>query len=180
MALDSEDRKQTTFFVGTEVEHSPMYGKKTLFVVGVHSSEVVEKLAIKYNVEHIYLGSQQSFHPVNPYEWAQWDDMIKPLLVKDWFVSLDIDVQYARDIHEESWCEYENFVPMISVKLPYLRQYNYNTTLKIDDNTWGDTNPGVWCHPLNELLKRDRFTSWADYKNDNAVNWVELKDDKPE
>jgi hypothetical protein len=170
MALDSEQRKTTVFFVGDEVEHSPMFGKRTLFVVGPHTAETVLELAETNNVEHIYLGSQQSFHPVNVYEWAQWDEMIRPLLVKDWFVSLDIDITYAKDLHEQSWCEYHNFIPMLSVKLPNIRLYNYNATLKIDDNSWGDTNPGVWCHPLNELLQRDKFTSWQDYKNDDSVN----------
>ena len=61
---------------------------------------------------------------------------------------------------------------MISVKIPYIKLYNYNATVKIDDNTWGDTNPGVWCHPLNELLTRNVYTDWKDYKGDYPVEPV--------
>ena len=33
--------KDVTMFVGTEVEHTPQYGKKTLFVVGVQNVDDV-------------------------------------------------------------------------------------------------------------------------------------------
>jgi hypothetical protein len=95
--------------------------------------------------------------------------MIKPLLVKDYWVTLDFGVEYCKEIHEQAWCEYNTFIPMISVKIPYIKLYNYNATVKIDDNTWGDTNPGVWCHPLNELLTRNVYTDWKDYTGDFPV-----------
>jgi len=82
---------------------------------------------------------------------------------------LDFGVEYANDIHEEGWTDFNTFIPMISVKLPYIRLYNYNTTLKIDDTTWGHSNPGVWCHPLNTLLERNVYTDWKDYIGDTPI-----------
>ena len=58
---------------------------------------------------------------------------------------------------------------MISVKLPYIKQFNYNATLKIDDTTWGHSNPGVWTHQLNELMTKDKFTYWDQYTQDTEI-----------
>ena len=57
----------------------------------------------------------------------------------------------------------------ISVKLPYIKLYNYNATLKIDDTTWGHSNPGVWCHSLHDLMDRKVYTDWKDYVGDDNV-----------
>ena len=158
------------YFVGTEVENTAMKGEKTLFVVGIKPVEDIIRLCEQENVRHIYFGTSQSFHPHSAYDWAAWDEMIKPLLVKDYWVTLDFGVEYAKDLHEESWCDYHTFIPMISVKIPNVRLYNYNATVKIDDNTWGDTNPGVWCHPLNALMTRRVYTDWKDYVGDVPVS----------
>jgi hypothetical protein len=55
---------------------------------------------------------------------------------------------------------------MISVKIPYLTQLNYNATIKIDDKGFEATNPGVWTHQLHDLMKREKFTDWDQYKDD--------------
>jgi hypothetical protein len=65
--------------------------------------------------------------------------------------------------------EFAKFVPMISVKLPYINQLNYNATLKLDDKTWGATNPGVWTHHLQTLLGKDKYTHWDQYTKDEEV-----------
>jgi len=86
-----------------------------------------------------------------------------------YWVSLDFDVKYAEQIHEDGWTEYDNFVPMISVKIPYIKLFNYNATLKIDDLTWGKTNPGVWTHHLPSLMNMKNYTHWDQYVNDTPV-----------
>jgi hypothetical protein len=53
--------------------------------------------------------------------------------------------------------------------LPYLNQLGYNATLKIDDKDFAATNPGVWCHNLQDLLGRDRFTDWDQYGKDEII-----------
>lgn len=169
MAIDTEVRQQVEYFIGTEVENTVMKGKPTLFVVGIKPVEEILNIAAKNNIKHIYFGTSQSFNPHSAYDWNEWDEMITPLLVKDYWVTLDFDVQYANDLHEEGWCEYKTFIPMISVKIPYIRLYNYHATIKIDDKTWGDTNTGVWCHPLNELMTRNVYTDWSDYVGDTPV-----------
>ncbi len=169
MELNTAGRKQADFFTGIEVENTPMKGEYTLFVVGIRAVTDVVALAKEVGSKHIYLGTSQCFTPVTYSEWEEWDKFIDGLLRNDLWVTLDFDVAYANDITEYDWCDHHKFIPMISVKIPNIKDYNYNTTLKLDDNTWGDTNPGVWCHPLNELMTRAAYTSWKDYVGDTPV-----------
>lgn len=169
MAIDTKARKSATYFVGTEVENTVMRGQKTLFVVGVKTVKDIIVHADKRKIKHIYLGTSQSFQPANNDEWILWDNMIAALLAKDFWVTLDFGVEFADLIHEAGWCENNKFIPMISVKIPYIKLYNYNATIKIDDVTWGHSNPGVWCHPLNELLTKSTYTGWHEYVGDTPI-----------
>jgi hypothetical protein len=169
MGLNTEDRQQVVFFIGDEVEHTICYGMKTLFVVGTPDLTKIIQLADENDCKHIYFGTSQSFNPITSEDWKRWDIIIKPLLSMKYWVSLDFDVKYAKEIHEDGWTEFDNFVPMISVKIPYIKLYNYNATLKIDDTTWGDTNPGVWTHHLPSLMTKETFTHWGQYVNDTPA-----------
>jgi hypothetical protein len=82
---------------------------------------------------------------------------------------LDFDVACVAGILESSFVEYHNFIPMISVKIPYVQQLGYNATIKIDDRDFAATNPGVWCHSLHALQKRSVFTDWSRYTQDEII-----------
>jgi hypothetical protein len=157
------------FFVGIEVEHSPAYGMETLFVTGVHPSDVVLATAKGNNVKHIYFGANQSFRTggVNDIvTWRLWEEMIFSCLKAGYWCTLDFDVKEAEGVLEGGFNEYRKFISMISVKLPYLTQFNYNATIKIDDKDFEATNPGVWTHKLHDLLDSKKFTDWDQYKDD--------------
>ena len=96
--------------------------------------------------------------------------MIKALLKAGYGCTLDYDVFYVKEVLECGFDEHNNFVNMISVKLPYIKQFNYNATLKLDDNTWGDTNSGVWCHSIHSLMDRRVYTDWRDYVGDEVID----------
>ena len=165
-----EGHKNTNFFHGTEVEHTSAYGKKTLFVVGVQS---VDDIAANLNgCEHIYFGANQSFPNLDINDadgWMPWENMIKYFLDKDYQCTLDIDVKCVEGLLESGFTEYHNFIPMISVKLPYLQQLGYNAIIKLDDKDFKSTNPGVWCHSLHNLLTRETFTDWSQYTKDEVI-----------
>ena len=76
--------KDVTFFTGTEVEHTPAFGKKTLFVVEVQPVDYIE-LNLR-GIEHIYFGSNMSFpkEELNYLEWDRWTTMIRYFLEKDY------------------------------------------------------------------------------------------------
>ncbi len=177
MGLTTEERQDITFFKGYEVEHTVAYGMYTLFVVGTPSLEEILDIANESQsnideskrIKQIYFGTSQSFNPETYDDWKTWDKLIQGCLSYNYWVCLDFDSKDAEEIHEEGWCEEDRFIPMISVKLPYIKLYNYNTTLKIDDRTWGATNPGVWTHQLHDLMSKRKYTHWDQYTQDKPV-----------
>lgn len=159
--------------MGTEVEYSPAYGQKTLFIVGIQSQELIDAAAIAHKCTHIYFGANQSFPSgrVTSSDWTRWKNMIIPFLMKGYWCTLDIDVGDVEDLLESGLTENNQFIPMISVKLPYIQQLGYNATIKLDDKDFAATNPGVWCHSLHNLMKRDMiFTDWSKYTKDEIIN----------
>ena len=168
--MNREGHDNVSFFYGTEVEHTPAFGKKTLFVVGVQTKE-----DIFYRIqgcEHIYFGANQSFpnpHINDAGAWCLWENMILPFVETEYLCTLDIDVACVEGLVESRLIEYRNFIPMISVKMPYIRQLGYNATLKLDDRDFADTNPGVWCHSIHDLQNRDHFTDWSKYTKDATL-----------
>jgi hypothetical protein len=155
------------FFIGTEIEHTPAYGLKTLFVTGVHP---VEEIALNLNsAEHIFFGANHSFNPQTYEEHKAWEEMIFFFLKKEYLCSLDIPISQVEEFHESGYCEYDNFIPQIRVPIPYIKLWNYNTMLKIDDKDFKATNPGVWSHSLHTLQDRSKFTDWSQYKNDSIL-----------
>jgi hypothetical protein len=95
--------------------------------------------------------------------------MIQHFLDKQWTCTLDLDVAQAEGLLESSLVEYHNFIPMLSVKIPYVRQFPYGTTVKIDDRDFQATNAGVWCHSLHALQRRSVFTDWSKYTQDEVL-----------
>ena len=168
--MNREGHDNVSFFYGTEVEHTPAFGKKTLFVVGVQTKE-----DIFYRIqgcEHIYFGANQSFpnpHINDAGAWCLWENMILPFVETEYLCTLDIDVACVEGLVESRLIDYRNFIPMISVKMPYIRQLGSNATLKLDDKDFAATNPGVWCHSIHDLQNRDHFTDWSKYTKDATL-----------
>lgn len=157
------------YFIGKEVEHTPAFGMKTLFVTGV---QPVEEIASNLQgCTHIFFGANHSFNPLfNDYNgWKAWEDMIEFFLEKDYLCSLDIPLTAVEEFHDGSLNEHANFIPQIRVPIPYVKLWNYNTMLKIDDKDFKATNPGVWSHSLHTLMDRSKFTDWSQYKQDKAL-----------
>ena len=164
------------FFIGNEVEHTPAFGMRTLFVTGIHNEQVIEHLLGDENalldtskhINHIFFGANHSFNPKhNDYEgWKQWEDMITYFLDQDYLCSLDIPLSAVEEFNDGGLNDYANFIPQIRVPIPYVKLWNYNTMLKIDDKDFKATNPGVWSHSLHTLMDRSKFTDWSQYKND--------------
>jgi len=158
-----------TFFVGTEVEQTPAYGVRTLFVTGYQSITEILGYAKKNNCHHIFFGANHSFDPEDPSEWQDWEALILKCLERDYLCSLDIPISQAEVFLEGPLIEFDNFIPQLRVPVPYIKQWNYNTMIKIDDRGFKETNPGVWCHSLHDLMGREKFTDWSKYSLDNII-----------
>ena len=160
------------FFVGNEVEYTPVHGYRTLFVVGLADSYDIEKQANENKCTHIYFGANQSFPNLKVNdggEWAKWETMIYHFLEKDFWCTLDLDISCVEGLAESGLCESNKFIPMISAKLPYIQLLNYNAILKLDDSDFNYSNPGVWCHSVHDLKSRDKFTNWSKYTKDEII-----------
>jgi hypothetical protein len=165
--MNRKGHDHVNFFTGTEVEKTPAFGKQTLFVVGVQS---VESVALNLQgCEHIFFGANHSFDPKDNLEWARWEGMIGYFLERGYLCSLDIPTSAVEQFNDSGLCEYRNFVPQIRVSIPYIKLWNYNTMIKIDDNDFDATNPGVWTHSLHSLMSKRTFTDWDQYNKDQPI-----------
>ena len=167
----SGEQTDVTYFYGNEVEHTPAFGKYTMFVVGVQNVDEIalQKTNGQAAVEHIFFGANHSFDPKNNLDWQRWESMITYFLDKGYLCSLDIPMSAVEEFHENNLNDYQNFIPQIRVPIPYIKLWNYNTMLKIDDKDFDATNPGVWTHSLHNLKDRSKFTAWSDYSNDEII-----------
>jgi len=179
MGLNTEERQDVVYFTGYEVEHTICHGMFTLFVVGTpplvdilrKADDTLALLDESKRIRHIYFGTSQSFNPksITYEEYKAWDEVIYGCLKSDFWVTLDFGIEHIEGVIESGYNEYARFVPMISCKLPYINQLNYNATLKLDDLTWGKTNSGVWTHQLHDLMSKDKYTHWDQYTQDTPT-----------
>ena len=175
--MNREGHDNVNFFTGTEVEKTPAFGKQTLFVVGIQSVVKIQDWLDDFasyedrskHVKHIFFGANHSFYPQTPIEWDRWSAMIVHFLKLGYVCSLDIPVTHVEDFNDTCLCEYRNFIPQIRISVPYVKLWNYNTMIKIDDNDFDATNPGVWTHSLHSLMSRRTFTDWDQYNEDSTL-----------
>ena len=173
---DSGVSENVVFFVGNEVEHTPAYGMRTLFVTGIQPVEDIQKCLdsfvadhLRGPIKHIFFGANHSFKPKSAKDWVDWEKMIEHFLNLDFLCSLDIPLSAIEEFHDGGLCEHNNFIPQIRVPIPYVKLWNYNTMIKIDDKDFKATNPGVWSHSLHKLMDRECFTDWSKYKGDAVL-----------
>jgi hypothetical protein len=167
------------FFIGNEVEHTPAFGMRTLFVTGVQNEQIIEHFLNEENsyndtskhIKHIFFGANHSFNPgYDDYEdWKRWESMIEHFLDQGYWCSLDIPMAAVEQFNDGGLNDHNKFIPQIRVPIPYIKLWNYNTMLKIDDKDFAATNPGVWCHNLRDLMGRNRFTDWDQYGKDEIL-----------
>jgi hypothetical protein len=172
--MNRDGHDNVEFFVGDEVEHTPAFGKKTLFVVGVHSTAKIHEYLDNnpFGIEHIYFGANQSFPDLkvnDGSEWAKWELMVYHFLDRGYWCTLDVDIISVEGLVESGLPEHNRFIPMISAKLPYIKLLGYNAVLKLDDVDFEHSNPGVWCHSIHQLQTRETFTDWSKYTKDETL-----------
>ena len=171
---ETGEHDNVVFFTGIEVERTPAYGKKTLFVTGVQETLKIFEHFAKEECEHIFFGANHSFNPgVNfpddAYVWDEWEDMMMYFLDKGIPCTLDVPLHHSEALLETRMIETDLFIPQIRIPLPYIKQYGYNTMIKIDDKDFRASNPGVWCHRLHNLMDDKKFTDWSEYGLDKPL-----------
>lgn len=177
--MNRDGHDNVNFFTGVEVERTPAFGKRTLFVTGVQPIQEIQDWLDDFNsyedttkhVRHIFFGANHSFEPRqgDHLTWQRWESMIQHFLDKGYLCSLDIPMSAVAQFNEGGLCEHNNFIPQVRISLPYIRLWNYNTMIKLDDQDFNATNPGVWCHRLHNLMDPAVFTDWDEYKQDQVL-----------
>jgi hypothetical protein len=69
--MNRAGHENVDFFVGTEVERTPAFGRRTLFVVGVQPIQNIQDWLDdyhsyedrSYHIEHVFFGANHSFNP---------------------------------------------------------------------------------------------------------------------
>ena len=169
--MNRAGHESVAFFYGREVEHTPAYGQPTLFVVGYQQQEAIEEALARstFETRHIFFGANDSYRPKTAADHTGWENVISTFLDRGYWCSLDIPFAYVEQFNAGGLCERNQFIPIIKVPIPYIKLWNYNTCVKIDDRDFADSNPGVWVHQLHDIMARDRFTDWSQYSKDRVI-----------
>jgi hypothetical protein len=169
--MNRDGHNNVDFFVGPEVEHTPAFSKKTLFVVGEQTVDTIVKHAKANTTPHIFMGANHSFD-ANSISSAYWDKTITALLAGGLMVTLDYEAHLHASVlkmlNAGVW-QSRNFVPLLSVRIPKIITSSHNLTVKIDDVDFKATNDGVWCMHYSEVTDSNRFTAWNEYENDSVL-----------
>lgn len=162
----------STFFIGPEVEHTPAFSKKTLFVVGTPEIEKIKKLAKEHNVKHVFLGANLSFK-IDPDNQTYWDKTATTLLDMGYWVTLNYRAEdhtsVLKMLSPGVWHS-RIFVPLLGVNIPKLQTSSGNLTVKFDSAGVRSANPGVWSMHFHEITDSNRFTDWEDYNTDVEID----------
>jgi len=168
---ETEQKDDVIFFTGIEIEKTPAYGMKTLFVTGLREITQIRDYVKQENCEHIFFGANHSYTPITSEEFQDWEYMIQTFLDDGILCSLDIPSTINMEwFLDGGLIEHDGFIPQIRVVVPYIKQWNYNTMVKIDDKGFDTTNPGVWVHKLHKLQCSEGYTDWSKYTKDKPVN----------
>ena len=161
-------------FSGLEVEHTPAFGKQTLFLARNDLYyDQIEEMAKKVGAEAVYFGANRTFMHTHA---TQINQMIR-LLRKGYYVTID----YPHSLHEEvkarfeSIWTHEKFIPFCSIIFPRSEDDD-NLCIKVDDVDFDSTNPGVWTMTMDHFKQTAGFTSWKEYKQDEPIEESDAKE----
>jgi len=162
------------YYTGIDVEKTPTKGLETLFVVGIRPIDEIVQMALQRNIKSVYFGSNNSFMLADQENWDDWIPWVKMIrgVLKDpalLWCSLNFDSSYMESFLETGLAEHNRFIPIVSVKMPYIEQLGYNAVIKIDDVAFNATNPGVWCHSIQNVMHTSVFTHWQEYNDDELL-----------
>jgi len=149
-----------TYYIGPEVNHTPAFSKKTLFVEGFQNTEAIESVARENKTPHISLSCDHEDDAAR-----SWNNQLTELLDKGFMVTLN----YPAALHNQLMfslskgvLQSRNFVPLPCVLLYNMSILNPNLTVKIDDGS----GEGTWTMHYHELMDSNRFTAVQDIQKE--------------
>ena len=171
--MNRDGHKDVVFFVGGEVEKTPAFSKRTLFVVGKQDLDEILKQAKDNRVTHIFMGANHQFEADKTNTTPYWDKTITALLDRSFWVTLDYQAhehELVLQMLSPGIWQSRLFIPLVGVRIPNIESSSVNLTVKIDDVDFNATNRGVWCMHFHEVTDSNRFTDWQEYESDSIVS----------
>ena len=158
---------EVKIFVGKEIEHTPAYGEKTLFLArnDLTTDQIIE-LAELNACEAIYFGANRKYMHNHGMQFSQ----MKKLLEAGYYVTVDYPYSLHQQVKEkfkDIWKQ-EKFIPFCSIIFPDSEDDD-QLCIKVDDVDFNKTNPGVWTMSMNHFKQTAGFTSWNEYKSDQPL-----------
>jgi len=151
-----------SYAIGAEVEHTPAFSKKTLFVEGFAPANDVARIAMAEKVHHVRFSAKTPAR--------DWDQLITDILDLGFWVTLEFHtafhLTFQNDLNKGIW-QSRRFVPLVKVSLHNLATSGTNLTIKFES----ETNDGVWTWNQHELMDNNKFTLWQDY--DERIEYLD-------
>ena len=154
-------------FSGVEIEHTPAYGKQTLFLARNDLTfDQIQELAVLSNAEAIYYGANRSYIHSH---FQQVLQVIK-FLEHGYYVTVDYPFELHQLVSQKyalTW-KHEKFIPFCSIIMPDSEE-DTSLCFKIDDIEFNKTNPGIWTMSMKDFKEKAGYTKWNDYKKDKPI-----------
>ena len=151
-------KKNVTVFSGIEVEHTPAYGKQTLFLARNDLTfDQIQECAVMANAEAIYYGANRSYMHGHYMQVPQ----IMKFLEHGYYVTVDYPFELHQMVSQKFalvW-KHERFIPFCSIIMPDSEE-DTSLCFKIDDIEFNKTNPGVWTMSMKDFKDKAGFTKW--------------------
>ena len=154
-------------FSGFEVEHTPAYGKQTLFLARNDLTfDQIQELAVLSNAEAIYYGANRSYIHSH---FQQVLQVIK-FIEHGYYVTVDYPFELHQLVSQKFALCWKNpkFIPFCSIVFPDSEE-DSSLYFKIDDSDFNKTNPGVWTMGMKDFKSKAGYTKWDDYKQDEPI-----------
>tara|TARA_B100000214_G_scaffold375213_1_gene360603 strand:+ start:4014 stop:4559 length:546 start_codon:yes stop_codon:yes gene_type:complete len=159
-------------FSGLEVEHTPAFGKQTLFLARNDLTyEQIKELCVKVDAEAVYYGANRTY--LN--NVANQPLQINKLLTDGYFVTID----YQYEIHDQVKKRFSNvwkhpkFIPFCSIIFANTDE-DQQVCIKLDDVDFNKTNKGVWVMSMEDYKSKSGYTQWKQYNQDKPIEENEI------
>lgn len=154
-----------TKFIGTEVEKSPAYGLRTLFVTSDDCQYALSHEFDINNVNHVYLNANHSdpFNiPIHVLLLLQQNLNVK-------YMTIEVFTREEFELIANIALEFDKILIMWSVAIPDVLSIGNRVTIKLDDSTFNHSNPGVYCMSALEFITNSHETKWNEYTQDTPI-----------
>ena len=123
---------------------------------------------MKEDSEQIYFGANHSLKNWKE-EWTTpLVGLIRECLNAKFHVTIDVDpITVPTQI--KNFLSNPNFSITYAIPVPNIEKVKGTINIKLDDEDFEATNPGVWSTTIETIKVPNNYTGWDDYKKDKPL-----------